>query len=65
MLPFTIYWKAAKEIKEIHLQWSENMNELKKDLMQKMQSMLKKMMLKLKFRISQDTRNTRTFYFKC
>ena len=30
MLLFTMYQKAAKEIKEINLQWSERMNELKK-----------------------------------
>ena len=30
MLPFTMYQKVAKEIKEIHLQWSEKMNGLKK-----------------------------------
>ena len=31
MLPFTMYQKAAKEIKEIRLQWSEKMNELRKN----------------------------------
>ena len=30
MLPFTMFRKAAKEIKEIRLEWSEKMNELKK-----------------------------------
>lgn len=31
MLSFTMYQKAAKEIKEIRLQWSEKMNELRKN----------------------------------
>ena len=31
MLPFTMYQNLAKEIKEICLQWSEKMNELKKE----------------------------------
>ena len=30
MLPFTMYQITAKDIKEIHLQWSEKMNELKR-----------------------------------
>ena len=30
MLQFTMYRKAVKEIKEVHFQWSEKMNELKR-----------------------------------
>lgn len=30
MLQFTMYRKAVKEIKEVHFQWSEEMNELKR-----------------------------------
>lgn len=30
MLQFTMYRKAVKEIKEVHFQWSEKINELKR-----------------------------------
>ena len=30
MLQFTMHRKAVKEIKEVHFQWSEKMNELKR-----------------------------------
>ena len=49
MLLFTMYQKAAKEIKEINLQWSERMNELKKKEFDVKDALnLKKALLKLK-----------------